>query len=151
MLSSHRVAVSLLAPVVLLVVAAAPDAAADEKPHPLVVKVKGALKDTSRPFTMLVIIQVKEGAEAKFEAAFAKAIAGTRTEKGNLAYQLNRSATMAGHYIVYERWQNLAALEAHMKSAHIAALRAATGDLRMGASEVKVYVPAGEPAARGEK
>jgi (4S)-4-hydroxy-5-phosphonooxypentane-2,3-dione isomerase len=118
--------------------------AADEKPSPIVAEVKANLKDASKPFTMLVFIQVKEGAEEKFEAAFAKAIAGTRKEKGNLAYQLNRDVKKRGAYIVYERWQNLAALAAHMKTDHIATLRSETGELRVGASEVKVFVPAGE-------
>lgn len=118
--------------------------AADEKPNPIVAEVKANLKDATKPFTMLVFIQIKEGSEEKFEAAFAKAIAGTRKEKGNLAYQLNRDAKKKGHYVVYERWQDLAALDAHMKTPHIAALRAETGELRAGASEVKVYIPAGE-------
>jgi quinol monooxygenase YgiN len=117
---------------------------ADEKPSPIVAAVKAKLKDENKPFTMLVFIQVKEGSEEKFEAAFAKAIAGTRKEKGNLAYQLNRDPQKPGAYVVYERWQDLAALDAHLKTPHIAAMRAATGDLRTGGAEVKVYVPAGE-------
>jgi quinol monooxygenase YgiN len=122
----------------------APRAWADEKPNPIVAQVKAELKHPTKPFTMLVFIHVKEGSEEKFEAAFAKAIAGTRKEKGNLAYQLNRDARKPGHYVVYERWQNLAALDAHMNTPHIKALRADTGDLRVGASEVKVLLPAGE-------
>lgn len=119
-------------------------AADDEKPNPIVAEVKANLKDVAKPFTMLVFIQVKEGSEEKFEAAFAKAIAGTRKEKGNLAYQLNRDVKKRGAYVVYERWNDLAALDAHMKTPHIAALRRETGDLRAGPSEVKVFVPAGE-------
>src|SRR5258708_2556602 len=56
--------------------------AADEKPHPIVATVKAALKDTSKPFTLLVSLKVKDGNEEKFEKAFAKAAAGTRKEKG---------------------------------------------------------------------
>jgi autoinducer 2-degrading protein len=119
-------------------------AAADEKPNPIVASVKAELKDPAKPFTILVFIQVKEGSEEKFETAFAKAIAGTRKEKGNLVYQLNRDVKKPGHYCVYERWQNLDALDAHLKSPHLKTLRAETGDLRVGAPEVKVYLPAGE-------
>ena len=118
--------------------------AADEKPNPIVAEVKANLKDPSKPFTMLVFIQVKEGSEEKFEAAFAKAIAGTRKEKGNLAYQLNRDVKKPGAYVVYERWTDLAALDAHLKTPHLVTLRKDTGDLRVGASEVKVFIPAGE-------
>jgi autoinducer 2-degrading protein len=141
MLSLHR---SLTLVLLVLTLGYTSVRAADEKPHPIVAEVKANLKDASKPFTMLVFIQVKEGAEEKFEAAFAKCIAGTRKEKGNLAYQLNRDAKKKGAYVVYERWQDLAALEAHMKTPHIATLRSETGDLRVGASEVKVFLPAGE-------
>jgi quinol monooxygenase YgiN len=128
----------------VLALAMVAHAAGQEKDHPVVAAVKANVKDPSKPFTMLVHIKLKDDAATKFEAAFAKAIAETRKEKGNLAYDLNRSAKSPNEYIVYERWQNLAALQAHVTSAHIQALAAATGDLRAGPSQVDVLVPAGE-------
>src|SRR5262245_33826171 len=68
----------------------APRAAGQEKPNPIVAAVKASLKDPTRPFTLLVHIQLKEGNGAKFEAAFAPAIKATRKEKGCLAYDLSR-------------------------------------------------------------
>jgi quinol monooxygenase YgiN len=123
--------------------AAAP-AAAQDMEHPIAAEVKKQVKDTSKPFTMMVYLKVKEGAGPKFETAFAKAIKGTRKEKGNKAYDLNRSAKDPAEYIVYERWQNLAALEAHLKTPHITTLLEEVGDLLDGMPEVRVFVPAGE-------
>jgi quinol monooxygenase YgiN len=116
---------------------------AQEKEHPVVAAVKANIKDASKPFTILVHIKIKDGAAAKFESAFASAVAGTRKEKGNLAYDLNRSTKNPNEYVVYERWQDLAALQAHLKTPHIQALFAATGDLRDGPPQVDVLVPAG--------
>ena len=106
--------------------------------------VKAALKDPSKPFTIMVHVKVKDGAGAKFEAAFAKAIVGTRKEKGNKTYDLNRSTESPNEYIVYERWQNFAALQAHMKTPHFATLLSEVGELLDGAPELKVFLPASE-------
>jgi quinol monooxygenase YgiN len=115
----------------------------EEKENPIEAEVKASLKGPARPFTMLLRVKVKDGAGKKFEAAFAKAAAGTRKEKGNKAYELNRSAKSPNEYIVYERWQNVAALQAHLKAPHITTLLAEIGDLLDGPPEVKVFVPVG--------
>jgi quinol monooxygenase YgiN len=116
---------------------------AQEKEHPIVTAVKANLKDASKPFTILVRIKIKDGTAAKFESAFADAVAGTRKEKGNLAYDLNRSTKNPNEYLVYERWQDLAALAAHLNTPHIQALFAATDDLRDGSPQADVLVPVG--------
>lgn len=135
-------AVFLSLPIVALaLVSRAP---AQDKENPILTEVKASLKDSTKPFTMLVHVKVKDGAGAKFEAAFAKAIVGTRKEKGNKVYELNRSTKAPNEYVVYERWQDLAALEAHLKTPHIVALLGELGDFLAGAPEVKVLVPAGE-------
>ena len=119
-------------------------AAGQEKDDPIVGAVKPHLTDASKPFTMLVHIKVKDGSAEKFEAAFAKAVKGTRQEKGNLAYDLNRDAQEAGKYLVYERWRNLAGLEAHVKTPHITSLLAEVGDMLAAPPEIRVLTPAAE-------
>jgi quinol monooxygenase YgiN len=119
-------------------------ASAGEKVNPIVAQVKASLKDQTKPFTLIVRLQTKEDAGAKFEAAFAKAVGPTRKEKGCLVYQLDRDTKKPGAYLVYERWQNLAALEAHLQSPHITNLLAAIGSLLDGAPDFQVLVPAGE-------
>jgi quinol monooxygenase YgiN len=133
-----------VAPVVIVAAGLAGRAPAQEKEDPIAATVKASVKDPSRPFTMLVRLKIKEGAAAKFEAAFARAIAATRREKGNRAYELNRSAKAPNEYLLYERWQNLAALQAHLKAPHLTAALAETGPLLEGAPEVRVLLPVGE-------
>lgn len=136
----------LIAGSTILVVAAlvSVPAPAQDKEHPIETMVKANLKDPTKPFTMLVHLKVKEGENKKFEIAFAKAVVGTRKEKGNKAYDLNRSAKSPNEYVVYERWQDLKALQEHLKAPHIATLLAEVGDLLDGPPDVKVLIPASE-------
>src|SRR5215204_1831208 len=97
--------------------------AAQENDDPIIAFVKTKVKDKDKPFTLLVTVKVKEGMGAKFEEAFTKAIQGTRKEKGCITYDLNHSLEDATKYQVYERWKSVADLEAHLKTAHIKALR----------------------------
>jgi hypothetical protein len=92
-MSPFRLAAVALA----LAALAATRAPAQEKENPIVAKVKAAVKDPSRPFTLTILLTVKEGAGEKFEAAFAKAATQTRKEKGCLAYNLDRNAAKPGH------------------------------------------------------
>ena len=119
-------------------------AAGEDKENPVITAVKSRLKNPDKPFTLLVRVQVKEGAEKQFEAAFAKAITATRKEKDNLGYDLNRDTQNPSRYLVYERWKNLAALEAHLKTPHLKALLAELPKMTEGAPESQVLVPAGE-------
>ena len=105
---------------------------------------KASLKDPTKPFVMYVHVKIKDGTAEKFEKAFAKARTATRKEKGNKAYSLTRSTKTPTEYIVYERWENFAALQEHMKTKHFAALLADVGDMFDGHPEVKVFVPTRE-------
>ncbi len=130
----------------LLVVAlllAAP-AFAQDKENPIEKEVKASLKDSTKPFVMYVHIKIKDGNAAKFEAAFAKARTATRKEKGNKAYSLTRSTKTANEYIVYERWDHFAALQAHLKAPHTTTLLADVGEMLDGAPAVKVFIPTRE-------
>jgi quinol monooxygenase YgiN len=118
--------------------------AGQDKENPVITAVKSRLKNPDKPFTLLVRVQVKEGVEKQFEAAFAKAITATRKERGNLAYDLNRDTQNPSHYLVYERWKDLAALEAHLKTPHIKALFAELPKVTDGAPESQILLPAGE-------
>lgn len=133
----------LVIAVLILSALVVPRASAQEQPNPIAVQVKASLKDSSKPFTMIVRLQAKEGAAAKFEAAFSKAIKPTRAEKGCLAYELNRDTKTPTTYLLYERWQDLASLEAHLKTAHITTLLKELGDLLASAPEVQVLIPIG--------
>ena len=117
---------------------------AQKKPHPIAVMVKASLKDPAKPFTLLVRFQAKEGAEAKLETAFAQATKLTLKEKGCLRYELNRDPKMPGHYVLYERWQDVPSLEAHLNSNHIATLLSELNELRAAPPEAQVLLPVDE-------
>ena len=119
-------------------------ARAQDKENPAEKEVKASLKDLSKPFILYVKIKIKDDTASKFEAAFAKARTATRKEKGNKAYSLTRSAKMPTEYIVYERWLNFEALQAHVKAPHFAALLTDVGDMLDGPPEFKVYLPTRE-------
>src|SRR5262245_47234733 len=134
--------VRFAAPLLAAAVLAAPHALAQDKGNPIAEQVKASLKDPTKPFTMLVLLETKEGTGDKFEAAFTKAVGPTRKEKGCLAYDLNRDTKATTKYVLYERWQNLASLEAHLNAPHITTLLKEVGDLLAGPPEVKVLLPA---------
>jgi quinol monooxygenase YgiN len=130
--------------VLALALLAGPLAWAEDKDDPIVAQVKARLKDASKPFALLINMQVKEGAGPKFEAAFAKALAATRKEPGCLAYDLNRDTQEPQRYVIYERWKGLDDLRAHLKSAHLKALREILPEVSAGRGEVRILVQAGE-------
>jgi autoinducer 2-degrading protein len=114
---------------------------AAEPDHPVVGIVRAAIQDPSKPFVLIVQIKVKDGTGRKFEAAFAKVAKESRKEKGNRAYDLSRSTKNSNEYLVYERWDNLAALAAHLKTPHFQEASAAIGDLGEGAPDIRVLIP----------
>jgi quinol monooxygenase YgiN len=101
---------------------------------------KKNLSDTTKPFTLVIKFRVKEGQAAKFEAAMAKAVKETRKDKGNLAYELGKTPK-GPNYVIYERWDNLAALEAHLKTAHYKEAAAAVKPLLEAEIDVDLLVP----------
>ena len=115
-------------------------AQADE-PHPIVAEARAALKDPAKPFTLAVRLKLNAGTTEQFETIFAKAAKLAREEKGCLTYELNRDAKGETSYLVYERWQNLAALETHIKSPHFLELSDEVGPMLDGPPEIVVLVP----------
>ena len=107
----------------------------------ITVPIRAALKDPSKPFGMLVQIEVKEGAQARWEAAYQKAAAQTRQEEGMLDYILYRSALDARRYILYERWRSLSDLEAHVQTPYIIELQDEVKAVASDLVEVRVLLP----------
>lgn len=61
----------------------------------------------------------------------------TRQESGCLTYDLYESAAAPGVFVTVERWTGQDALDAHMKSPHVAAAFAAAGNALAG--EVAIH------------
>lgn len=132
----------LLATLAWLYLASSPYAG--EKENPILAAAKAKVSDPKKPFTMVVLVKVKEGQARQFEEAFKPAIVATRKEKGCIAYDLNRDPEDASRYYVYERWHSVAALEHHLQTEHIKTLLSKLGDVLAGPPEVKFFVVAGE-------
>lgn len=141
-MATHRCVGFLLASVVALALAG--PGAGQEKLHPIAEQVKAGLKDPSKPFTLIVQLEAKEGMQAKFETAFAKAVKATRKEKGCITYELNRDAKTPTKYLLYERWQDLPSLDAHLKTPHITTLLKDLEELLAGPPDAKAMLPAGD-------
>jgi quinol monooxygenase YgiN len=107
--------------------------------HPAVALVKSKVKDPAKPFALFVTIKAKAGKEKELEAAFAPCIAATKKEAGCLAYELNRDPDEPTTYVMFEKFKNLAALEAHLKQEHTAKLFKAIEPLTDGEIKAKVY------------
>lgn len=95
-----------------------------------------------KPFSLVAKLQIKDGTQEKFEAAFAIAGRETQKDKGVIAYDLSREPKDSTRYVVYERWESLADLEAHLRTPHITALFGVIDELLAGAPEFRVFVPA---------
>jgi quinol monooxygenase YgiN len=130
--------------VLLLVMVAGESQLRAEEENPIVTLVKSKLSDKSKPFGMTVQFKVKEGKEKAFEEAFAPAIAGTRKEPGCLEYFLNRDVDEPSTFLVFERFKNIAALESHARTPHVAEVLKKITPLLDGDPAVKVYGIAAE-------
>ena len=95
---------------------------------------------------MLIIVammKVQPGNEAQFEELMSKMAAQTRQEAGNRRYQLFRSVEEPSTYLLYEKYDDKAALEAHGKSAHFREIFLAhIRSLMAGRVEVEQFQPA---------
>lgn len=115
-----------------------------DKKNPIVEAAKANVSDPTKPFTLVVLVTVKEGQGQQFEKLFQPALKATRKEKGCIAYDLNRDLKEATKYYVYERWQSLAALEQHMETEHIKTLLAQIPDVLANPPDFKFFAIAAE-------
>ena len=101
---------------------------------------KKNFSDSGKPFALVIQFKIKEGQGPKFEAAMAKAVKETRKDKGNQAYELSKTPK-GSTYVIYERWENVAALEAHLKTAHYKEAAVAVKPLLEAEIDVDLLVP----------
>jgi quinol monooxygenase YgiN len=99
------------------------------------------LGNRTSPFAMIARFQVTEGAQARVEQAFEKAVPPIRREPGVLAYQPHRDPTTNAGFVVYECWKSLDDLDAHLRTPYIAELRQEIAMAMMGAPEFNLLRP----------
>lgn len=93
---------------------------------------------------VVAILKVKPGEEAKFEAAAKEAMAAvSANEPGNHQYDIFKHKSEDATYVVMERYEDQAALEAHGKSDHFKKFAGALGGILGGAPVLHYLDPIG--------
>jgi quinol monooxygenase YgiN len=89
---------------------------------------------------IIATLKIQDGKEAEFEAVFADLSKAVRAnEKGNKFYQLCRSRTDKGTYIVMEMYEDDTALKAHGSSEHFRTIGARMGPTLAGRPDVQYF------------
>ncbi|MGJ8695245.1 MAG: putative quinol monooxygenase [Verrucomicrobiaceae bacterium] len=76
--------------------------------------------------TIVANIFAKEDQVDLVKSELLKVIAPTRAEEGCLNYDLHQDDGNPAHFFFYENWESRDLWQAHMESAHVVALLAAT-------------------------
>ena len=111
--------------------------------HPVIALVRSKVQDATRPFTIIAELAALPGRGGEVAAAIAGsgAVGLTRAEHGCLGYDIGQETDTPDRFVVYERWRDVAALRAHLGTAHFAAVGAALAGLLAGAPTVRVLTP----------
>ena len=96
------------------------------------------MTDTS-PITVLATIVAAPGNEASVRDALVVLAAATRAEPDNIEYRVVAAANDVATFVTVERWRSQAAIDAHMRSPHLAAAFADVGTLLAAAPEIVSY------------
>lgn len=93
-----------------------------------------------------VEVIVPEGAVDRVRDALASMETETRKEEGCISYAFSVDVSNAKILRVSERWESMEALEAHVKSPHMAAFGAAVAEIQPEGMDLKAYEVAREVA-----
>lgn len=96
----------------------------------------------------VAIITAKSGGAELVEQALRALAEATHGEAGCIRYTLNRGLQDRNVFVTIEKWRSQDDLDAHLKSAHIAAMFAAAGEHLAGAPVIvsAEALPVGDPA-----
>lgn len=73
----------------------------------------------TEPITIVCQIKARPETKGKVRAMLRNLVQMTRLEKGNLNYFLHGSESDDGLFIIYENWENQAALDHHMAASYL--------------------------------
>ncbi|WP_432522839.1 putative quinol monooxygenase [Kineococcus sp. SYSU DK006] len=72
--------------------------------------------------TVLWDAQAKPGRESDLKAFIAAAVTPSRGDAGNIDYEAHEVEGRPGAFVIYERWESRALLDAHLGAPRMAAL-----------------------------
>jgi quinol monooxygenase YgiN len=94
----------------------------------------------SEAFSLIVTIRVKPGSEEEFAREIAGIVDLSRSEPGNIAWQVQRSRDDSGQFVFFTRWKNEAAFKEHF--ALIQDYLKKTEAMLDGKPDMKFFTPA---------
>ena len=103
------------------------------------------LKKVEGSFSLIVSFQVKKGEEKAMLDACKPCIASTVKEKGCKRYELHQDLENPTKFILFERWDSVKDLEAHMDAAHTKKLLAALGKIVAGPPKLEIAKRRAQP------
>ena len=92
-----------------------------------------------KTITVVATFQARAGKEAELKAALLGLLAPTRKEAGCLNYDLHQLPEDLARFLFHENWTSRELLDAHLKSAHIAALLPRVEELCTAFPEIKIW------------
>jgi quinol monooxygenase YgiN len=93
---------------------------------------------SAKTITVVATFQARPGRETELKEALTSLVAPTRKEAGCLNYDLHASPEDPAKFLFHENWTSQAQLDAHLKSAHIAALLPRVDELCTAFPEIKL-------------
>lgn len=72
--------------------------------------------------TLLWDAKAKPGREDDLKAFISAAVTPSRNDPGNIDYEAHEVEGQVGLFVIYQRWQNRAFLDAHLRAPRTAAL-----------------------------
>ena len=89
--------------------------------------------------TVIAAFQARPGKETELKDSLIDLVAPTRREAGCLNYDLHASPESPAKFLFHENWTSQAHLDAHLKSAHIAALLPRVDELCLAFPEIRTW------------
>ncbi len=117
--------------------------------------IKAAVKDASKPFTLIVEFKLKPGSLKAVRPSVMAAVKATRQEPGNAAYESHLEAS-SDTVVFFEKWRSIAALEEHVGKDYTKALLDKLKEVAAEPMKARVLTPffpggpGGKPAKKAE-
>ena len=89
--------------------------------------------------TVVALLKAKPGKEGELRQALLDLVGPSRAESGCLQYDLHVSTEKPGEFLFFEKWVDLAALEAHRERPHLQALGSRREELLAEPPEIRTY------------
>ncbi len=94
---------------------------------------------SAKTITVVATFQARPGKETELKNALIGLVTPTRKEAGCINYDLHASPEDPAKFLFHENWTSKAHLDAHLKTAHIAALLPRVDELCVAFPEIKIW------------